>query len=364
MSLFKRKDSNNWWFEIIAPDGKRLQKSTGTEVRELAQEYHDRLKAQFWEQKRLGIKARHTWTEVVVRYLAEKSQKTTIETDRSHLRWLNLFLNGKYLDEINRDLISDITIARQKPYEIPRKKGPARKITPKPSTINRTLETIRAIMRKARDDWEWIVSFPNIPMLKEPIKRVSWITREQAEKLLGFLPEHQQSLMRFALETGLRRHNITHLEWSQVDLDKRIAWIHPDQAKAEKAIGVPLSNEAVLILRAQVCKHEHWVFPYKGLPVTQTATKAWRAAIKSAGIPEGFRWHDLRHTWASWHAQDGTPLHVLQELGGWASAEMVQRYAHLSTQHLAHYVDKRIGLKLVGGTDVFPTVSQLAIKKG
>jgi integrase len=255
MSLFKRKDSKNWWVEITAPDGKRLQESTGTEVRELAQEYHDRLKAQFWEQKRLGIKARRTWQEAVVRYLAEKSQKTTIETDRSHLRWLNHFLNGKYLDEINRDLISDITITRQKSYEIPRKKGPARKITPKPSTINRTLEIIRAVMRKARDDWEWIAICPNIPMLKEPVKRVSWITREQAEKLLSFLQEHQQSMMRFALETGLRRHNVTHLEWAQVDLDKRIAWIHPDQAKAEKAIGVPLSNEAVLILRGQVGKH-------------------------------------------------------------------------------------------------------------
>ena len=358
MSLFKRKDSSYWWVEITALDGKRIQKSTGTEIRELAQEYHDRLKVQYWEQKRLGIKARRTWQEAVVRYLAEKSQKTTIETDKSHLRWLNPFLNGKYLDEINRDFISEITMTRQKPYEILRKKGIARKVLPKPSTINRTLEIIRAILRKARDDWDWIQSCPNIPMMKEPVKRISWITRDQAEALLGYLADHQQSMMRFALETGLRRHNVTHLEWSQVNLEKRIAWIHPDQAKAEKAIGVPLSIEAVLILRGQVGKHENWVFPYKGFPVTQTATKTWRDAVKKAGIPNGFRWHDLRHTWASWHAQDGTPLHVLQELGGWASAEMVQRYAHLSTEHLANYVDRRVGLKLVGGTDVFPTVKE------
>lgn len=358
MSLFKRKGSSNWWVEITAPNGKRIQQSTGTQVKELAQEYHDRLKAQFWEQKRLGTKPRKTWQETVVRYLAEKSQKTTIETDKSHLRWLNPFLNGKYLDEINRDLISEITIARQKPYEIPRKKGPARKISPKSSTINRTLEIIRAIMRKARDDWEWISYCPNIPMMKEPVKRVSWITRIQAECLLSYLPEHQQLLMRFALETGLRRHNVTHMEWTQVDVEKRMAWIHPDQAKAEKAIGIPLSAEAILIFRGQIGKHESWVFPYKGLPITQTATKTWRNAVKKAGIPNGFRWHDLRHTWASWHAQDGTPLNVLQELGGWASAEMVQRYAHLSTEHLANYVDRRVGLKLVGITDIFPTVKE------
>jgi integrase len=364
MSLYKRKGSKTWWLELTDASGKRIQKSTGTEVRVLAEEYHDRFKTQIWEQKRLGVKARRTWQESVVRYLSEKSEKATLDTDKSHLRWLDTYLAGKYLDEIDRDLIAEITMARQKPYEIPRIKGPPRKIMPKPSTVNRTLEIIRAMLRMARDDWEWITTCPNIPMKKEPTKRISWITREKAELLLSYLSAHQQGMMRFALETGLRRRNVTHLEWNQIDLEKRLAWIHPDQAKAEKAIGVPLSNEAVLILRKQLGEHDLWVFPYNGKPITQTATKTWRVAIKVAGIPDGFRWHDLRHTWASWHAQDGTPLHVLQELGGWASTEMVQRYAHLSTQHLAHYVDRRVGLKLVGGTDVFPTAPELAIKKG
>ncbi len=59
-------------------------------------------------------------------------------------------------------------------------------------------------------------------------------------------------------------------------------------------------------------------------------------ALKRAGITD-FRWHDLRHTWASWHIQNGTPLHVLQELGGWADSSMVLRYAHLSSEHLQSY---------------------------
>lgn len=73
-------------------------------------------------------------------------------------------------------------------------------------------------------------------------------------------------------------------------------------------------------------------------PIKQVATKAWKKALKRAGI-ENFRWHDLRHTWASWHVQQGTPLHVLQELGGWESAEMARRYAHLHSDHLAEYAD-------------------------
>lgn len=251
MSLYKRKGSNIWWYELTDATGERVQKSTGTSVKAHAQELHDRLKVQFWEQKKLGVKARRTWLEAVMRYLSEKSEKKSLETDKSHLRWLDPYLGNKYLDEINRDLIADITMARQQSYEIPREKGPPRKIDPKPSTINRTLEIIRAILRLARDDWEWITVCPNIPMKKEPTKRVSWITREQAETLLNHLAPHQQSMMRFALETGLRRRNVTHLEWEQIDIERRLAWIHPDQAKAEKAIGVPLSREAVLILRQQ-----------------------------------------------------------------------------------------------------------------
>jgi integrase len=95
-----------------------------------------------------------------------------------------------------------------------------------------------------------------------------------------------------------------------------------------------LFKEAVVIIREQVGKHSTHVFTYHGNSVTQVNTKAWRQALKRAGITD-FRWHDLRHTWTSWHVQTGTPLHVLQELSGWESVEMVRRYAHLSSEHLA-----------------------------
>ena len=76
-----------------------------------------------------------------------------------------------------------------------------------------------------------------------------------------------------------------------------------------------------------------FVFTYQGKPVARTTTKAWKKALDRAGIKD-FRWHDLRHTWASWHVQNGTTLQELQELGGWSSFEMVLRYAHLAGDHL------------------------------
>ena len=88
------------------------------------------------------------------------------------------------------------------------------------------------------------------------------------------------------------------------------------------------------------------MFSFRGSPIRQVSTKAWYTALKRVGI-ENFRWHDLRHTWASWHVQQGTPLYALQELGGWESAEMVRRYAHLAAEHLAPYADRVCALRVV-----------------
>ena len=72
----------------------------------------------------------------------------------------------------------------------------------------------------------------------------------------------------------------------------------------------------MIVIREQLGKHSTHVFSFKGKPVRQVNTKAWRQTLQRVGIDD-FRWHDLRHTWASWHVHAGTPLPVLQELVGW-----------------------------------------------
>jgi integrase len=349
MSLFKRKDSPSWWVKL-SHNGRRLQQSAGTPDKAKAREYHDKLKASLWDQERLGIKPSRTWNEAVIRYLAETSHKASQFADKAHLRWVDRFLGGMTLGRIDRELLDRIHSARKA-------EGVAN------STVNRTMEVVRAVLRRAANEWDWLDKVPRIRMLPEPNRRVRWITRDEAERLLAELPEHLAAMVRFSLETGLRRSNVTGLEWSQVDLARRTAWIHPDQAKARKAIAVPLSAAAVVVLRGQIAKHSTHVFSFRGNPVRQVNTKAWRLALQRAGIAE-FRWHDLRHTWASWHAQAGTPLHVLQELGGWERVEMVRKYAHLSTVHLAEYVDRVSSLRLVGPEDVATIRIRAANEKG
>ena len=332
MSLYKRKDSALWWAKLTV-NGRRIQKSTGTDDRKAAQEYHDRLKAELWEQTRLGVKERYTWQQAVLRWLRETEHKASKDHDLMHLRWLDQHLSGLMLDEIDRDCLDKITESKLAT-------GVAN------SSVNRVLALVRSILRKAAMEWEWLDKAPKVRLLVESNRRIRWITRDEADRLIKELPEHLKAMVRFSLETGLRQANVTGLQWSQIDLTRRCAWIHPDQAKARRAISVPLSKAAVIILREQIGKHQAYVFTYQGEHVTQVNTKAWRSALKRAGI-DNFRWHDLRHTWASWHVQAGTPLHVLQELGGWESVEMVRRYAHLSSEHLASYVDRLSALRAV-----------------
>ena len=332
MSLFKR--GNTWWIDFTTPSGERIRCTARTEVRNQAQEFHDKLRADAWRVERLGEKPQRIWDEAAYKWLTETGHKATHKEDARKILWLQRFLRGKLLASINRESINEI--------------GQFKAREASPATANRFLALIRAILRKAAYEWEWLDKVPKVRLFQEAKRRVRWITPEQVQTLLRELPKHQVDVVLFALATGLRQSNVVKLEWSAVDLKRGVAWIHADQAKAGKDIHVSLNSVALDVLSRQVGKHSVRVFTYKKKPLGWANTKGWREALKRAGI-EDFRWHDLRHTWASWHAQNGTPLHVLQEMGGWETASMVRRYAHLAPAHLQQHAETVAGL--LGGTN-------------
>ncbi|MFC5475918.1 tyrosine-type recombinase/integrase [Paraherbaspirillum soli] len=265
----------------------------------------------------------YTWDDAADRWLKEKVHKQSIKSDKANIRWLNLHLSGVPLVDIDRSVVASLI---------------HKKITSgvANATVNRMLALLRAVLNLAVTDWDWLPSAPKFRLLKEPSRRVRYLSKLQAVRLLRELPEHLSAMAAFSLATGLRRANVTGLEWSQVDLKRQVAWIHADQAKGGKAITVPLNTDAMRVVLTRVGRHQTHVFSYKGKRVIQVSTAAWYKALKRAGISD-FRWHDLRHTWASWHVQNGTPLFALQELGGWESEEMVRRYAHFSVGNLAAF---------------------------
>ena len=193
-----------------------------------------------------------------------------------------------------------------------------------------------------------------LPTKKVKRGRLRFLNREEWDRLYKALPEHLKPLAHFSILTGLRQHNVTHLRWKNVDLRGGKMWVHPDEAKGGKPIGIPLAKDAVAVMRKQIGKSEEWVFPYKGRgraagkPIEKIKT-AWQLAMQRAGLGHfertatgkrwvgEFTWHGLRHTWASWHLMAGTPIEVLAKLGGWEDLRMVQRYAHLAPEHLSAY---------------------------
>lgn len=227
----------------------------------------------------------------------------------------------------------------------------------KPATVNRCLAWLRAVLRMARDEWQWIDTFPKIRLLGGEVERDRWLTKEEADRLIKACPPHLAALVRFALATGCRASEITGLEWDRVDLARGQAWLN--QTKNGTPRGVPLNRDAIAVLEEQIGQHSQYCFTYQGRRIMHGLTNhGWQHAIKRAGL-EDIRFHDLRHTWASWHRQAGTSTDELKDLGGWKTRSMVDRYAKFATEHLtvaAARIESRTGGNVVSFPHISPTL--------
>jgi len=340
MAIEKR--GNVWWCDFTVK-GERYRQSLGTSDKEVAKQRHDQLKAEKWELSQEP--QRHTFADALKIWLA------AAQRDNSDLYRIRAFnLQDYRLSEITEDVLEQVLSIYQG------------------ATRNRCIQLLTAILNTAVRR-KWIEKVPHMERVKVANGRTRWLTYEEWKRLQAELPTNLRQMARFAVATGLRENNVIGLRWNQVNMRRRVAWVHPDEAKAGTAIGIPLSDDALQVLKEQVGLHKEFVFVYfrsektedndegqpEGKPVTKASTKAWKAALVRAGIDvvetekvdergepiltSTFRWHDLRHTWASWHVMNGTPLEVLQKLGGWKTVQMVLRYAHLAPEHLASFAN-------------------------
>lgn len=321
--LYRHPKSPFWWvrFEL---DGREIRRSSKTANRAEAEAYETRLRNLVWRQVRLGEKPQVLWETATKRWLAE-TQKRTKAKDESIIEWFDEHLKGEPLSSITREVIDELRELKAEETS--------------QSNANRYMAFLRALLKKAADDWKVIDAAPKVQMFKVEQDEPTWLTKAQFKKLAKALPEHLADMAEFTVNTGLRMRNVTHLTWDRVDLKRKHVWIPGSRAKAGKPIAVPLNAEAVAILKRWKGEHPERVFVFRGQPIDDANGAAFKAAAASIGLP-GLRWHDLRHTWASWHAMAGTPPQVLQELGAWSSYEMVRRYSHLSSAHLAKYARK------------------------
>ena len=245
------------------------------------------------------------------------------------------------------------------------------------TTINRDVTTLKACLSKAV---EWGVLEENPlqklrPIRTDNLSRARYLTadeerslrktlRERDEQLcqrresgnkwrcdrhqatlpdlsLRFFSDYLRPMVLLTMNTGLRRGEMLQLKWSDVNLLQRKVVIRGDNAKSGKTRYVPLNDEALSTLQRWQPSAEamDWVFPAHDGGRMMSIKTSWKRVLKRAAIRD-FRWHDLRHHFASRLVMKGVDLNTVRELLGHSDLSMTLRYAHLSPEHKADAVAK------------------------
>jgi integrase len=144
-----------------------------------------------------------------------------------------------------------------------------------------------------------------------------------------------------SLNTGLRRGELFSLCWGDVYWHTKTLTVRGETAKSRQTRHLPLNAEALQVLTAwrQQTSGKELIFPGKDGRRLDNVRKAWAGALTTAGIV-GFRWHDLRHTFASKLVMAGVPLNTVRELLGHTTPAMTLRYAHLAPDHKQQAVEQ------------------------
>lgn len=324
-----RKRGDVYYIDLYTPSGERIRRTIKTTVKKEAQQYHDQLKAQLWQIDKLDRKPDYLFENALVLFLKDAEGKEDTATKKRHAIYFREKFAGRILSSLTSDEILDSIPERHMSKGTPLTNA----------TKNKYRTSIMRILKLAYQAG-YIDKMPYIPKKKEPPIRVRWISQEQARQLISHIStDWMKIICSFALMTGARRTEILSMTWDKIDFVRKIAIVSNDIAKSEKARSLLLNEEAIRLLQQQKGKHGKYVFVgNKGQPLQDINRKIFDKATEKCLLAD-FHFHDLRHTWASWHVQAGTPLFTLKELGGWETLEMVKKYAHLNADHLLNHAN-------------------------
>jgi integrase len=247
-------------------------------------------------------------------------------------------------------------------------------------TVNRDLDDVRSVLSKAKE-WGFIEANPLAGVKKVKTDRlgvVRFLTSEEDERLFEQLKvretkireardranewrktrgyalfptlhnqvfaDHMMPMVIVSLNTGIRQGELFDLEWSDVDLSFKRITIRGENAKSHQTRHIPLNKACLKALsdwRDQCPDDAERVFPGQNGERFDTVKTAWKNILKDAKVSR-FRWHDMRHTFASRLVMKGVDLNTVRELLGHADYQMTLRYAHLAPEHKADAVAKLV----------------------
>jgi integrase len=349
MGLYKR--GGVWWMRFSHRD-KQVRRSMETTNKRVAEKIQAKVLTQIAEGKWLDkpIGADRTLKELLERYMEmhskrNKAQKSCIR-DRSLSAHLNRYLGDWMIADISSRAVADYKYSR-------REEGAA------PNTVNNELRLLSHAFNLAVKEWEWVDFNPVSRVTKERVDNEveRWLTHEEEDKLLASSPQWLKEIVVFALNTGLRQAEILDLTWDRVDLFRKTFTILEQKNRGKDTL--PLNEQALNVLkeRAKIrsIKSNLVFFGKEGTRLdASNLRRAFYVAIERAGI-ERLRFHDLRHTFATWLVQAGVDLYKVQRLMRHKTPLMTQRYAH-------HYPESlRDGVEVL---DRVSTILAQSNKKG
>ncbi len=295
---------------------------------------------------------RHTVRETIADYEREilpTLRPTTARPYRIHLAF--------WLDRLGHLRLSDLTPAR-----IAECRDELKDQGKASGTINRYLATLASVLTFAVKERHWLAVSPMRAVSKpaEAGGRTRFLTQDELHRLLTACRESASPDLYLAvllsITTGARRGEILGLRWRDLDLEKGIVSLRVDNETTTKG-GIrrlPVAPQALAILKDRLRAEKvvdltgaALVFPSR---ITRThpveLRKPFETALRRAGI-EGFRWHDLRHSAASFMAAHGASLLEIGAVLGHKSAQTTKRYAHL-TEQATHALVRDLSDKLLG----------------
>jgi len=320
------KDGN--WFIDYRVNGRRKREKIGPS-KSLADTVLKKRKVEIAEGKFLDIKKEQKvkFEDFADEYLevhCKSNNKSWYKSDFFNLKNLKKYFGGKYLHEITPKDIEQYRTERIN--EVSK------------STVNRVLNCLSSLYNRAIE-WGKATDNPmsKVKLFKVPDKRIRYLEKEEIGKLLSHCCEHLKPIVIVALHTGMRKGEILGLKWHDIDIKRNI--IHLYDTKNGEKREVPM-NEVVQKTIIGVFKNpeSQYVFCNKDGKAYRNVRKSFFTSLKKADIIN-FRFHDLRHTFASQLVMSGVDLNTVRELLGHKSIEMTLRYSHLSPDHKKRAVD-------------------------
>ena len=284
---------------------------------------------------------KHTVAELIDRYTTTilPTRPKSIQNHTIHLRWWKNRIGYYFLSDVTAAIISQCRdeLLNEK-IAGGKKRGPA--------TVARYMTTMSYLMNLALREWEWIEinPFTRVKKPKEPRGRVRFLYNDERERLLDACKASTNKdlypIVVLAISTGMRQGEILNLKWKDIDLQRSQLVVHESKNNERRAVPIVGLAHQTLLERSKLRRIDTpYVFPDTEPKRPVRIRKAWDAVLLKAEI-KNFRFHDLRHTTASYLAMNGATLAEIAEVLGHKNLQMVKRYAHLSEAHTSSVVEK------------------------